>query len=149
MKEALGIEDDKLTPEQQVNQLQSHNSDLEFRLAVMDTALENGVSSKDGIDYLTFLMEQKAASMGENDELSDEDLQGLIAKAKAVGGGGSAQGGGSTSVTGTKPPSGQQGSVTVEQFTKMSVAEKGQLYQNNPDLYNSLFQQARDKHLLT
>ncbi len=146
LKGMFGDNKDKLTPEQQIEQLSTANADMSFQNAVMNFAYSAGVPT-DKFDYFSYLVEQKTNSLEEGQELSEEDLKALVTQARAVSGSNS----NNSSVDdenqdGKKP--GQTGAVTLEQFTNMTMMEKNTLYQKTPELYQKLFDEAKRKKLL-
>lgn len=153
LKKALGIEDDdQVDPETQIQALQAQSENLQFELSVRDIALENGLGTKDQVDYLGFLIQKEAQNLDDNEELSEEKMVELIGRVKSSMGAGSPQS--KTSVTGNNgqggenPPAGTDENVTVERFTQMTLSEKSELFSKNRPLYDSLMAQARSKRLI-
>lgn len=145
VKEALGIKDESEDPKVALANLQQTNEALQVEMSVMSLAMEHQIPFENQ-KYFKFLLGEKFESLGEGEELSDEDLAEVIAQAKGIGGG---QGKKSTGLNGgAKPNEGANQGVTVEQFAEMSIAEKSDLYGKNPQLYQQLFQQAVSKKLL-
>jgi hypothetical protein len=148
-KTMFGGEDgqEQLTPEQQIEQLQGGYESLSYENAVMGLAYENGIPM-DNYEYFNFLMDKAVNSLDEGQELSEEALLEVIQKSKGFN---ATMDNTNTSVdgnSGNNNPEGQQGAITLEAFTGMSVVEKSELYRKNPAVYNQLMSQARDKRLL-
>lgn len=146
IKKALGIEDSKLTPEQQVEALTSHNNQLTEGYAILETALEHGID-KNGLKYFKFLLQERLSELDEGEELGEEDLtkiaQDVKAKFSSTG-----MNGNSTSVTngngngqGTPNPNKTE-EMGLEEFCSLSIVAKSKLYQTKPELYTKLRSQA-------
>ncbi len=117
--------------------------------AVETTAKALGVPDS-GLDYFKFLIHQEAEQMEDEEVLGEELLASLAKKAIAQTGDGK---GTTTSADGkegkkTPKPEGKTSGTTVEQFAKMTIAERSALYQTNKDEYTKLMQEAKDKKLL-
>mgnify|MGYP000156202652 CR=1 FL=1 len=151
MKKALGMEeDDQVSPEEQVQNLSASNAGLEMQNAVLGLALENGLN-KDQAEYLQFLIQKEAQSAEEDEEISDEVIESLVAKVKTVGGANGGQGSGSSTPDddGKKPSDeGSKSDVTPEAFAKMGYSEKVGLMRTNKALYDKLMTEARNKGLI-
>lgn len=157
LKKAFGLEEeDEVKPEEKISNLTSENDNLRYKNAVMMTAIENGISNKDQMDYFEFLMTKAIDELPEDqDELSEDGLKAVVDKVKAMGQGTTKP---STSVSGNNggnqdpgkrtPPANDGGTITVEQFAAMNFGEKSQLYTKNPELYKSLNSQAQSKGLI-
>lgn len=148
---AAGIEDESEDPAEKLKSAQANNDALTFRTAILEMAVENGIGKED-VDYFQFLVQQKAATLKDDEELSDEQMAGIVADVKKRSGGGKANtsvgSGKGGSGSGNPPPEGGQGGVTLDQFVKMSFGEKTKLYGQNPDLYNKLLKEARESNRL-
>lgn len=141
------IENDEESPEEKLKVSSMQSEAMTMRAAILESAIEHGVG-KEGLDYFTFLVEKKAASLGEDEELTADDLAEIakeVSSKSGKGGGTTGAGGGNG---GGSPPPGGKGGTTLEQFTKMSIAEKSKLYSENRDLYNKLIAEAKDKKVL-
>lgn len=145
IKKAFGMEDDDSTPEEKLEQAQSDIESSSLQNAVLTLAIENNIG-KDGIEFLTFLIEKAVSTLEENEEISDESLEAIIKKAKAQGPAsanssvdGDGDGGGS-------PPS-PKGSndITLEQFTKMNVIEQSILRRDHKEVYERLRAQNKNR----
>jgi hypothetical protein len=146
LKSALGIEGEDDSPEEKIQMLQQTNEAAVFESAVLNIALENAIPS-DQVSYLKFLIADKAGSLEEGQEIDEEMLSEIVGKVKLVGG---KPKGAASSVTATKTPDngGAAASMTVEQFAKMTLSEKSQLFQKNQKLYDELMTSARVKKLI-
>lgn len=150
LKKLFGGEGDDLPPEEKISQLEGATETLNFENAVLKSALENGIG-KDDYEFYSFLLNQRVQELKEGEELSEEAFNEVIDKVKAR----SIPAKTSTSVEGqtgdaqaTPAPEGVSGDITLEQFAQMNTTDKSVLYQKNPQLYQSLFKQAKEKRLL-
>jgi len=140
---AAGVELETEDPETKLKALTAESQQLAFRTAILESAVENGIA-KDQVEFFEFLVSKEAATLKENEEISDEKMVEIVAKVKAGGGGNKAnssvdgKGGG-----GKPPPKENTTEVTLEKFTRMTMAEKSKLYETNVDLYTSLSNEAR------
>jgi hypothetical protein len=145
LKKVLGgEEEDDEAPEVKIEKLQGHAQSLEVRTAFMEIAIENSIS-KDEYEYFEFLMGKALNGLGEDEEMSEEALNEIIAKCKS-----SEKKPADSSVNNGQQGKGQkkESGVTVEEFAKMSMTQKSELFQKNRELYNSLFEQAKSKKLI-
>lgn len=147
---AAGIETDEQSPEDKLKSLQAESQTLAFRAGILEAAVAQGIG-KDDVEYFEFLVAKEAASLQEGEELDDEKMKVIAAKAKRGAGKGAAN----TSVegdgkggSGNPPPPDKGGSITLEKFISMSMVEKSKLYEVNPTLYSELIAQARAKKKL-
>lgn len=136
-KSMFGEEDDNSDP---VAKLQSAQTNLEAvatRNAILEIGIQHGVSGSENMEYFEFLMSKHLNSLQEGEEMSDEDLEAIVAKCSGSKGQGPANS--STGDNGKgKAPDKKSGETTQEEFNKMTIVEKTRLYQKNPDLYNKL-----------
>lgn len=146
---AAGIEDDTASPEDQLEVAKTEKHSLQFQAAVLRSALKNGIP-EDQVEYFEFLVTKAASSLDEGEELSDEDLAGIVLKVKKAGKGAanSSVGTGNGNAGGAAPKPGQSGQITLERFCGMTILEKSKLYETNQSLYTELMQQARSKKKL-
>jgi hypothetical protein len=135
----------ELTPEQQVEQLSAGYEQMSYQNAIMGLAYENGIPM-DNYEYFNFLMDKAVNSLEEGQELSEEQLLEVIQRSKGFN---QTMDNANSSVDGQagQAPEGNQG-TTLEQFLKMNVVQKSELYRNKPEIYNSLFAQAKEKRLI-
>jgi hypothetical protein len=151
--EAGVIEDDSEEPEEKIKSLSSKTAALEVNIAILSAAVEYGIQ-KDALEYFEFLVNKKLESLGEGEELTDELLDEIAqsakktvkgnAKSTSVGDGKGADG----EEKDPPEPGAKDGEVTLEKFVRMNITEKSQLYVKNPELYNRLFSEAKQKKLL-
>lgn len=152
LKKAFGVEDDEnIPPEKRIEDLTAQNEAKELRLAILESAIEHGISGKEGIDYFEFLVSKKLQTLGENEELSDEDISEISQKVSAIHGTGS---GGATSgktsfpdKDNSEPKPGPGGEVTLEQFNEMDIMQKSELFRTNKPLYDKLMAEAKAKKM--
>ncbi len=150
LKQALGLEDEEITLEDQVSGLTNVNQNLEFKLAVRDIADEVGISGKDACGYFEYLVEQESGKLKDGEEISEERMDELISSVLKIHGNDKSS---STSIKGEgeggrNPKPDGKTDVTLEEFSSMGTLQKGELFGKNPTLYNSLMKQARDKNLI-
>jgi hypothetical protein len=141
-KIAGGKPEAELTAEQVVEQTSARAAAAEFDNALLGLAIDHGIG-KEGLSYFRFLVSEKAAGLGEGEELDEDALTGIAKQVQSVTGKRSS---GSTSVGtstgGGSPSPGVTGEVTLDQFCAMGVLAKGKLYQDNPEAYTNLHAQA-------
>jgi hypothetical protein len=138
---AAGIEEESEKPEEQVKTLTAASNQLAFRNAVLETAVKHGISGDD-VEYYEFLVTKAVGELEDGEELSEEKLTELVSKVKKTGGKGAANtsvdGGKGGGGTGGQPPPGGSGAVSLDQFVRMSITEKSELYTKNPDVYTQI-----------
>ena len=146
LKTMLGQEGDDLTPEQRVEQVSQENVTLSFDNALLSSAVRNGISGEEEMEFFDFLMRKAVNGLGDDQELSDDEIAAIVQKVK-----GKTKGAANSSVgdgkDGAPNPDGKS-DVTLDQFTAMNVLQKSVLYQKSPDVYNSLLNQAKKKGVL-
>lgn len=149
LKSALGIESNE-PPEKQIENLKAQTEAQQFRSAILEAALENGIAQNQ-VKYFQFLVSEAASALEEGEELSDDKMAEIVKEVKKASGS-PANGGGNTSVNDkNKPdPDGDANykDTTLEQFARLSITEKSVMYQKNPDKYGSLMKQAKEKRLI-
>lgn len=153
--EAGVIESDEEPAEEKVKKLTEVTDQATFNNAILSAAIENNVG-KGELKYFKFLVNERMEMLEEGEELTDDDLSELAQEAKTKMGGGNSGKRKSTSVGGGKNGSGKEnapdpdedGGVTLEQFTQMSMAEKVKLYSSNRALYDRYVKEAKEKRLL-
>jgi len=146
LKQALGVGEEETDPAELAKSLSTEKQALEVELGIAHLALEHGVP-KDGMNYFRFLLSSKLEGLEEGAELTEDDVQAIVTEVTKVGG--KKAGGGSTGIDASSRPNADATSaVTAEAFAKMNLGEKSALYQKNPEQYNKLFNEAREKRLL-
>lgn len=147
VKAALGLKDD-LSPEEQAKQLKALNENQAFENAVLQNALEHGIP-KDGLDYFKYLLNGAAAKLAEGEELSDEAIAAIAleAKSKAIKPKASSSVNGGKGGT-TTPPPGTGDAPTIEAFASMNVTQKSKMFEEQPELYATLWKTALSKGLI-
>lgn len=144
---ALGIQTD-LKPEEQLERVQGRAYELESENFMLRTMMEKGINSEQS-DYFTFLLEKRAAELGENEEMTDDMVNDIVANVKKVSAFTQSTSVSTTQANGQGPSSDNVGDgPTVDEFVGMSVSEKSLLYAKNPAQYDALLGQARKQHLL-
>lgn len=139
-------EGQELTPEQQIESLNTNFQDLSFSNAVMGIAYQNDVPH-DKLEYFEFLMNKEVEGLEEGQELSEESLAGLIQKVKGSGFQGEANSSVNEGNAAGKDPN-ASGATNLDAFVGMSLQERSELYRKDPNTYNALYKQAREKRLL-
>jgi hypothetical protein len=140
-------EGQEFSPEEQIHALNSNYQDLAFSNAVMGIAYQNQVPH-DKLEYFEFLMNREADMLEEGQEMTEEQLAGIIQKVKGEGFNASDANSSVSDNGAGNPEANNSGAVTLETFARMSMVERSELYRKNPNLYNSLYNQAREKRLL-
>lgn len=146
LKKLSGDDSDDETPETKLANLSGRAESAEVRSTMLEIALDNGIS-KDNFEYFEFLMTKKLGSLEEGAEMSEEDLEEVLGKVKAGAKKGPANTSPDDQEKEKKNPGGNS-EMTVEQFTKLGMMAKSKLYNEKPELYNSLLKQAKEKRLL-
>lgn len=153
MLKAAGIEvEDDSDPTEKVKSLTAENQGKDFKLAVLESAVKNGIPG-DAVKYFEFLVAQAINELPEDEEFefSDENekLQEIIAEVKARKKTGANTSVGGDGKGGKKPPKpGASGEVSLGQFIRMSMMEKDKLYREQPEVYNLLVQEAKSQKKL-
>ena len=83
MKEAMGISDGELSPEEIVSQLQDQNAALTLKLGIQQAAIDYGIPSEMQ-KYFQFLLAEKLEQLGEGEELSQEAFDEVLMGVRAV-----------------------------------------------------------------
>lgn len=145
IKQTLGLEEEE-SPEDKIAALTAERDAMAMEMQLNSIAGELEIPAK-GQKYFKFLVGEKLNELEEGEELTDEDLEEIAQEVKGMGG--STNKPNSTGLGGKKnPPPGSGDSMTVEQFAKMSLTEKSQLYTKNPKEYDRLFSAAKEKGLV-
>ena len=145
---AIGIESDDEKPEEKLKALTSESQQLAFRNAILESAVQHGIPA-DKVKYYQFLVVEATNELEEGEELSDEKMEEIIKEAKS-----SSKGSNSTSVgkggkDGKQPPKpGESGDISLDQFCRMTMIEKSNLYLKQPDTYKALLSEAKAKKRL-
>jgi hypothetical protein len=147
LKKVFGMEnDEKVDPEAQIHELTRVNHMKDVRLAILETAVQAGITGQDNIEYFEFLVGKKLGSLEENEEMTDEEIQEIAQKVLGNSGNGRMKNSTITHENG-KPTSSGSETVTLDQFMKMSVLAKSELYRTNENLYTKLMKEARESKL--
>ncbi len=144
MVEAGIIEDDEGDPQEKLQAVGAQLQGATVKGGILEAGIEYGVG-KEGLKYFEFLVADRLQTLGDDEELTQEDLAELAKEARGRQNPVTS----TTSVPGNKSPNPQaSGEVTLDQFVQMSITDKSLLYTKNPDLYNRLFSEAKAKKLL-
>lgn len=152
VKKVLGGEENEQPPEERAQALEAHANNLQFENALLQTAVQNGVAGE-GFDYFKFLMTQEVEKLGDEEELSEERLSEIVQEVQTR------TGTPTTSTTrtsvsgqdgddGSQNPNNTNGEVTLDEFVNMSLVQKSDLYQKNPQVYEKLMKEAKQKKRL-
>lgn len=148
VKKAIGIEEE-VQPEEKAAQLGEELTQRDFDLAVLEIAYDHGVPKEDR-EYFSFLIQKEVQSLDDGEELEADRIAEIVAKVKRQGTSG--QRGTGTSIPdgkgGTRPKPSDGGDVTIETFAQMTMSQKIELHNKNPELYKKLMHGARDKRLI-
>lgn len=141
----FGKDEQQTDPETRIAKLTEVNQAKERRLTILESAIASGISGKESIDYFEFLVSKKLASDSEKN-LSEDDLQEIVQKVNQVHGSTKPS---KTTITHEKgkPEAESKDTVDLNQFMKMSVLAKSELFRTNEALYNRLLKEARDAKL--
>lgn len=139
LKKLFGDDDDESTPEQKLDAMTGNYESMATRTAILELAVNNGVSGADNVEYFEFLMSKKFNSLEEGEEITEEDIEAIVAKCST--GGGKANSSTNDRKAGKKPDE-KAGEVTQEQFNKMNIIQKQKLYKENAELYTKLMKNA-------
>ena len=142
-KKIFGGDDADADPEKQLEAVSGQFEQAVSENAILRLALSSGIGGGK-LDYFQFLVEKKLGELKEGEELSEDDLEEVVEKARLSGTGKKAN----TSVDedgkkGDKSPSDKNGEVTQEEFNKMGMIQKSKLYQTNRPLYDKLMINAK------
>lgn len=133
---AAGIEDESEKPEEKIKSLTAESQTKDFRLAVLEVALANGIPA-DEVDYLEYLVAKAAGSLGDGEELSDENIAEIVTNVKKH-----SKKPANTSVNGGngkgEPPPGNSDDISLDKFCRMSITEKSALFVKDPKKYEEL-----------
>lgn len=123
--------------EGQIQQLQEQLQETKIKSAIKVALLSEKALD---VDYLSFKLESKMKEDGKKLELDDADnIKGwkdLISELKTQFPNQFENEGNRKFLDGSLPPTGGSGTVTLEQFRKMGVAERSKLKAENEELYN-------------
>lgn len=148
LKTLLGQEneDDGSTPEEKLKAVSHRSQVAEYKAAVLEKAIENGISGKDGRELFEFYLNKAAEGLEEGEELSDDDIAQVALKVRKMTSG---QKKAKTSVGGGEEenPEGDD-ETTLDEFAAMTVSEKTTLSIKKPEVYNRLFKEAVVKRRL-
>lgn len=140
-------EEDK-DPEVKLSKIQSEHEALSVRTAILELALEHGIG-KDDLEFFEFKMSKKLSSLDEGEELSEDAFSEILGSIKGRGNAGEKKPASSSAGAGKKPDQGgSNDEVTLEQFAKMGMLEKSELYRTKPDLYNKLMGESKTGKLI-
>lgn len=146
---AAGIEtEDDVDPAEKLKMATAETQNLAFRNAILESALQHGISGDD-LEYYEFLVAKEASALQDDEELSEEKMTEIVGKVKKAKGGSANTSVGNGKGKGGKTPSPDSSDeMTLDKFTKLNMSEKGLLFEKNPELYKTLVGEARSKNRL-
>ena len=154
IKKHLGIEE-QIDPVEQVKGLSSENEALQDELALMQLARMHNVPVE-ADEFFRFKISKKFAELKEGEELSEEAINEVLEDVQKYSafnvekpnGNSSGVGGKGGSGDGKKPPAKHNPSqLSAEDFAKMNLTQKSQLFVSNRAEYDRLYKAAKDKRL--
>ncbi len=136
LKNLFGEGGDDQTTEEKLDALQGNYESSVTRNAILELALDNGISGKENVEYFEFLMNKAMSNLKEGEELSAETLESIVSQSTPSKGNATT----STKKDGTqgKGPDENNDEVTQEEFNKMGMTQKSMLYRTKPELYKKL-----------
>lgn len=137
-KAMFGDEEDDKDPEQVLNTLKGQFESSVSENAILRLAVENGISGVENLEYFEFLMAKKLNSLEEGEEMTEEDLDDILSKCSKGAGGKANTSTKDAGKGGGKDPGKSGDEVTQEEFNKMTITQKSNLYNKNPALYEKL-----------
>jgi hypothetical protein len=140
------IEDDSPNPEEHLKNVKAQNEVALFQNGILEAAFEYGVN-KENLKYFQYLVSERLSQLQDEEELTEEDLSFLAQEARR---GTSTNTNGSTSVDGksSPKPGAPAGQVNLDQFVKMNIGEKTELFMKNKELYTTLMSEAKSKRMI-
>lgn len=150
VKSLSGEEEEPSQVSPELEQIREQALKAQLMLDLTYVAIDHEVP-KDFIKYFITDISDEINALEEGEELDNEIIEKVAVKFRNLGGGVKKEF--KTSVTsekgaGTPPPSGQQVAMTPEQFAKLSITEKGQMYVKDQAQYTTLMKQARELNLI-
>jgi len=136
LKNMFGDGEDDEDPSAKLEALQGNYESAVTRSAILELALENGISGKENLEYFEFLMGKSLNSLEEGEELTEEKISDIVSKSVPTKG--SANTSTKKDGAGDKKPDESSDEVTQEQFNKMGMTQKSLLYRTKPELYKQL-----------
>ncbi len=97
------------------------------------------------------MITKAVGALEDGEELSDEDLAEIVAKCKAQGktsANSSVKGKGKDGKGKEDPAPGDDKEISLDQFLRMTITEKSNLYLKQPDVYKQLASEAKAKKKL-
>jgi hypothetical protein len=144
---AAGIEDESEKPEEKLKTLTAQSETLALRNAVLESAVQHGISGED-VEFFEFLITKALSQLEEGEELSDEILTKIVTQVKKQGGKGASSSVGGKGGSGGQPPPGDSGKISLDDFCRMGMMAKTELYNKDPKLYQALMDEAKAKRKL-
>ena len=139
VSKAVGGEEDELPADKKVEALSAQNQAFATNNAILELAVEHGIP-KDGMKYFKFLIAQAVEELEEGQELGEEELKPILAEVR-----GKFAKASTTSVITTTNKKDPEGSteISLDKFVSMTMSEKTDLFRKQPELYQSLLDQAK------
>lgn len=142
LKGLFGEGDDDVDPAKQLETVTGNYESAVTRNAILELAVENGISGKENLEYFEFLMNKSLSSLKEGEEMTEETLAEIVAQSVPTKGPANT----STKNDGDNDNGGaddKDDEVTQEEFNKMGMTQKSLLYRQKPELYKKLLAGAK------
>ncbi len=136
LKSMFGDDEDETPPEQKLEAMSGQYESAVTENAILKLALENGITGAENVEYFEFQMGKILGSLEEGEEMTEEQLDEVLAKCSRSGG--KANTSTKDSGKGGKGPEKKDGETTQAEFDKMGISQKSLLYGKSPELYNKL-----------
>lgn len=143
----LGVSEDSEDPTEKLKASQAETNNLAFRTAILESAIEQGIPA-DQLEFYEFLISKATSQLDEGEELSDEALAEIVGKVKKAKGSANSSVSGGKDGKGDPPPGDDKGDISLDQFCRMTITQKSDLYLKKPDLYKRLKDEAKSKKRL-
>lgn len=132
-------EEDSLSPEEKLETLTQRTHVEAYQRAILEKAVDNGITGKDGRELFEFYVSKAANELEEGEELDDDAITEIAEKVKKLTG---VKKSAKTSVGGGEPNPEGGDDLTLDAFCAMTTTEKTNLFQKQNSVYNKLFKEA-------
>ena len=144
LKILSGDEDDKLTDEEKIEALALNNEQAQWKNMILETCVDKGITTKEHRDYFEYLLRKEAGHLDEGQDMPEKVLDDIVNKVKSLKTDNDPPKEGANSSTNKNNPPPQPDKhkdVTLEQFRKMNLIERSELYRKDKPAYEKLYQQ--------
>ena len=144
LKSAFGDESTDENPEEKIKRISEEREAINERIAILDICAEHGIAKKDRA-YLRFQLQNAAEGLEEGEQITEEIMQDIVKEVKSRSK--SEKKEANSSVKGP-PKEGENAgnqAITkedVENFKKMTIAEKTEVYDKSEARYEKLMKMA-------